>query len=268
MLTVFRSRISFLSFLYQFQLAIDFVTGLSGEECFFFAFSPFSEDYIKRKDVGIASGYCILCTTMPRINWLLLKRRRCCFCFFSFEGFLSHQEHRSSSVRFTFRCYPLWTFRFSTPLINCRSVICPLLSSLSQSSRKKPKKKKNTKKKKEKKKHSNFTGMLLCAVYLSFSVIVCSRYHLDTLSKSAALHTRTVIFIIIDRKSRHINRMKNNQMEIDTYIFFNSIESTVTSFSLYFRLFLFSIIFFVVCLRCWMMCSKRASASSGEILQQ
>ena len=84
MLTVFRSRISFLSFLYQFQLAIDFVTGLLGEECFFSVFFfPFSEDYIKRKEVGIACGYCILCTTMPRINWLLLKLRCCCFCFFS-----------------------------------------------------------------------------------------------------------------------------------------------------------------------------------------
>lgn len=50
-------------FLYQFQLAIDFVT--DWEESLFRILCGLYKN-------GIACGYCILCITMPRINWLFI----------------------------------------------------------------------------------------------------------------------------------------------------------------------------------------------------
>lgn len=69
-------------FLYQFQLAISVVMGsLRRVPSFRFCCGVCcvtvcrKEDYVKREkmNAGIVYGYRILCTTMPRINWLLLN---------------------------------------------------------------------------------------------------------------------------------------------------------------------------------------------------
>lgn len=85
--------------LYHFQLAIDFVT--DWEECLLYI----QMGYIKRK-YGIAYGYCILCTTMPRINWLLLLKTFCCCCC----CFPSHQEHSRLRSLFSYPIVDIWFF--------------------------------------------------------------------------------------------------------------------------------------------------------------
>lgn len=141
--------------------------------------------------------------------------------FFSFSQSFAHQEPFFFST-LQFSLIHCGHFRFSTPLINWPNVICSLLSfTRCIRSRKK-----------------NIQILTESVIeYLSLSVIVTCD-HLDTLSKKrdnnekiSTLHIRTVI-LFIDRKSRHINRMNNIQMEID--IFSNSIEITVTfSFHLF-----------------------------------
>lgn len=101
------SHFDFRSFFLSLSISISdrFCYGLGKSFCFTIFWGLYKK---KNNRVGIACGYCILCTTMPRINWLLLNTS-----FLFLEGFLSHQEHYSSSVRFNFLSYPLWTFGFS-----------------------------------------------------------------------------------------------------------------------------------------------------------
>lgn len=132
------------------------------------------------------------------------------------EGFLSHQEH-SSSVRFAFYAYPLWTCAvFASPhTYTCLLINWPkhhLFAFIVDAIRPE-----------RKKKHSNFFFLVtecycLIGLYIwdfsLFFVIVCSwpfRYTFKKKSPSPTLHRSNGDFIIIDRKqSRHINRMKNN----------------------------------------------------------
>lgn len=62
-------------FLYQFQLAIQFCYGLFRKSVLSLVLLTV-EDYIKRQNESLVSFtdiYCILRTTMPRINWLSLN---------------------------------------------------------------------------------------------------------------------------------------------------------------------------------------------------
>lgn len=119
--------------------------------------------------------------------------------------------------------YPLWTFSFLDTFnqLTERHLFAFIIYALYSI---------------QKEKHSNFNGECYCIFeFVCHCYMWPFRYTFkkkrDNNEKISTLHIRTVI-LFIDRKSRHINRMNNIQMEID--IFSNSIEITVTfSFHLF-----------------------------------
>lgn len=171
------------------------------------------------------------------------------YFFFSFSQSFAHQEPFFFST-LQFSLIHCGHFRFSTPLINWPNVICSLLSF--------------TRYIRSKKKNIQiFNGECYCIFeFVCHCYMWPFRYTFkkktrDTNEKISTLHIRTVI-LFIDRKSRHINRMNNIQMEID--IFSNSIEITVT-----FSFHLFSL---VGCCCCFvsrrLMYSKKSSGAQVE----
>lgn len=148
-------------------------------------------------------------------------------------------------------------------LINCPSVICSLLSCMNA----------NSSRKKEKRRKKNIQ-IFNWECYCIFEFF-CHCYiadHLDTLSKSPHC-TFERLFFIIDRKSRHINRMNNIQMEIDIYfpiqlralLLFRFFFIFLSDFFISFYFIFVSFCVVVCCFVGW--CAQKVG-SSGEILQQ
>lgn len=231
---------SFSFFLYQFQLAIDFVTGLRR--------LTVSVDYIKKK-FCIACGYCILCTTMPRINWLLLNTFFFGRLSLSPRALFFFSSNHFSLLSIVDICFSLLHTFNQLPKRHLFAFISLSLASVPL--RPESKWPKDKTKKRRKKNIQIFSQSVIVFCHC------CSRYHLDTLSKKKNLQHCTferLNFIIIDRKSRHINRMKYNQMEIDIYF-----PIQLRALLLFFvSLFLYvASSFFCCCLRCCWCAQKR-----------